>query len=168
MKCLPAMEVGDFQQFLEVYNHVSEMEGFKALVSTVWDSERTVSLVESEEGSVFVPTLKGQINWNPTQGLEFDDRTLSPATILGHEFEHADSYLKNRNAYIERRNRVRSDGFSNDEEYRVISGPEIQMQLNMGEINEGQGPRKHSGPQKGRRVKTTGPTSSKVIRKQKR
>lgn len=41
------------------------------------------------------------------------------------------------------------------------------MQMDMGEIKPGQGPRKHKDP-KSKRVKTTGPTSNQVIRNKKK
>ena len=152
------------QQFLEVYNHVSEMEGFKALVSTVWNSERTVNLVQSEEGNGFQENgFDGQINWNPERAIDFGDRVLSPATLLGHEFEHSESFNSNKKAHIERRGRERSDGFNNDEEYRVLTGPEIQMARQMGEIDDKTGARKHKTKYKV--VKVSGPTSNKAARK---
>ncbi|SFM90238.1 Effector protein [Halopseudomonas yangmingensis] len=68
-----------------------------------------------------------EILWNPKEGNRILDGTnsiQSPALILLHEFAHAHQYMTNKQVYERDYDRKRDDGYTNDEEYRVITGPE--------------------------------------------
>ncbi|WP_281242343.1 RHS repeat domain-containing protein [Halopseudomonas yangmingensis] len=81
----------------------------------------------SEPSSIF---------WNPREGNKILDGTgsiQSPALILLHEFAHAHQYMTNFDAYDRDKRNLRNDGYTDDEEYRVITGPETTAATAAGE-----------------------------------
>ena len=100
------------------------------------------------------------IIWNPTEGMQTDQGIiLSPATLFAHEADHSLDDAKDARAHSDRVRVMRTDGYTNDEEYRVINGSEQLSALANGEIKEGQRTRRnHSG----KTVFTKGPTSTVI------
>ena len=106
------------------------------------------------------------IIWNPTEGTQKDlGIILSPATLFAHEADHSLDDAEDAKAHSERVKETRTDGYTNDEEYRVINGSEQLSALANGEIKAGQRTRRnHSG----KTVFTKGPTSTVIVRKKRK
>lgn len=101
--------------------------------------------------------------WNPYEGTLTDNGVvLSPATIFSHEADHAVSDYRDERAHSDRQHSLRSDGYDNDEEYRVITGTEQLMARANGEISKNQVTRKNHF---GSPVITLGVTSTIVDKK---
>ena len=76
------------------------------------------------------------IFWNPREGNRILDGTnsvQSPALILLHEFAHAHQYMKNQDSFERDEGILRDDGYTNNEEYRVITVPETTAARAAGE-----------------------------------
>jgi len=69
---------------------------------------------------------RGNLFWNPTEGLETSKRTLSPATILEHEMDHGVDWQTNTAEHI-RDQGTKDSHFENNEEKRVIIGSEYKQ-----------------------------------------
>jgi|GEM_PF-2763919 len=123
------------------------------------------------------------INWAPNLGLHFDETgvTISPTTILNHEFKHAENYDKALNKFIEdcknvgyaeaQKNlndyydsrKIGSDSqYDTKQERSVITTSEQYTAKALGEIGEGQVTRTNHN--KGFPVIVSDPTSNKVIK----
>ena len=97
--------------------------------------------------------------WNPAEGLMSENGTvLSPATIFAHEADHALDDLKDAKAHSDRVSQ-RLEGYTNQEEFRVITGSEQLTARANGEIAPGQVTRYNH---KGKTVYTSGVTSNVV------
>jgi RHS repeat-associated protein len=106
--------------------------------------------------------FSGTVYWNPEAGSLTDENVvLSPATVLDHELDHGYQAQKNPSQYAQDENTNRTDGYTNNEEYRVITGSEQKTARANGEIKENQVTR---GNHNGRTVATSSPTSTKVNR----
>ncbi len=97
------------------------------------------------------------IYWDPTMGVVTDEGvTLSPATVLNHEADHALQEIDNPTQKAKDK-RTPDPDYSNLEERRVITGSEQETARKHGEIKEGEVTRKnHSGT----RYETVSPTST--------
>lgn len=102
--------------------------------------------------------------WNPTEGSKTDRGiVLSPATVFVHEADHAFDDMTNAKNHSDRKAKTRSDGYTNDEEYRVITGSEQRAARANGEIKGDQVTRNNHN---GETVQTKG-VASTVVEKEK-
>jgi len=122
------------QKVIEVWNHAQDLDGFDNFKEAV-SNEKKVLLSEGEFSRATLPNLHPQVKWNASEATSYEDgATISPATTLEHEMDHANSMNRDRFAHADRRNATRSDGYTNDEEYRVINGSEQKTAKAMKEI----------------------------------
>ena len=73
-----------------------------------------------------------------------EGNSLSPATLLNHEFDHANQFDKNTYQFI-KDSETRDDQFGNCEDERVITGSEQDTAKKHGDIQEGDVTRKDHG-----------------------
>lgn len=100
------------------------------------------------------------INWNPTLAKEVETNkgtaTLSPATLLEHEADHANFATKNSTEY--QNNKQKDSQFDNKEERRVILGSEARTGQAIGDLKEGEHRVNHKG---GRLVPVNSPIQNR-------
>jgi len=103
----------------------------------------TLYLVKTSEHSNFRSvsperggSAVGRIKWNPTEGLETPKGTLSPATILEHEFDHGVQWQTNTQQFLIESSLTKSPDshFKDKEERRVIMGSEYRTGFANGEL----------------------------------
>lgn len=138
------------QSFVAAYKYNKEnwkKAGYK-------DQEPTSRLVEREEyvklvfsgtaGNSFSATYDNRLAWNPEAGMLNEETgvILSPATGLAHEAAHANDYFDNREQH-KKRVKQTNRTYDNEEEKRVITGPEQKTARANGEIKRGQVTRKN-------------------------
>ena len=104
-----------------------------------------VTEVKRTTTSSYRPSTK-TLSWNSQGGLITTNGVkLSPATILEHEADHANSHMKDPKSH-ENRRKTGDIKYDNAEEKRVIQGSEQNTALVMGEIIPGEKTRTdHSG-----------------------
>jgi RHS repeat-associated protein len=125
--------------FLTAYNYNVE-NGKKAgnggdkLQEAAKSTDYTIDITKTENNSNR-DLVNGfnVIYWNPNEGLETDKGTLSPATVLEHETDHAVGYETNYYKQLEDK-RTSDDHFKNKEEKRVITGTEYKTGVANGEL----------------------------------
>ena len=125
--------------FITAYNYNVENGGGDKIQAAATSTEYTLNLVQTDGGSNFETTFnrkggtEGTVFWNPSEGLETPKGTLSPATILEHEFDHGVEWQTNTPEHI--KNKKTSDPhFKNMEERRVIMGSEYKTGVANGEL----------------------------------
>ena len=95
--------------------------------------ESIVYIAETPKNSYYRPDRK-TILWNPTRGIKTNsDNLLSPTTVLDHEAAHGDQHIHNPEQYAKDMS-TKLEGFTNEEEKRVIYGPETNTARALGEI----------------------------------
>ena len=78
------------------------------------------------------------INWDPNQALETTNgHSLSPATILGHEADHANQDDKHHDQFVKDANTPDAQ-YTDKEEKRVITGSEQTTAKAHGDIGTGE------------------------------
>ena len=95
--------------------------------------ESIVYIAETPDNSRYSSASK-TIFWNPTRGLYTTGRNrLSPTTVLDHEAAHGDQDIHNPEQYAKD---MKTDAgvFTNEEEKRVIYGPETNTARALGEV----------------------------------
>ncbi|EHQ41278.1 RHS repeat-associated core domain-containing protein [Myroides odoratus] len=153
------------RDFLDAYNYNVNNGGGDNMKSAAFDRSEMYDLTEQREamgGSSFYP-IDGRtvILWDPLHGLQVENGdVLSPATILEHEFDHANSYVNDTAGFI-KRGRQTLHGYTDAEEKRVIMGSETKTARANGEIsaNKSQSRYSHEG---NTRVPVVSPTSNKI------
>jgi hypothetical protein len=126
------------QNFLSAYSHNTKNGGGVAMKELAENSSLKVRLEETSSGSQFSRyqhegEVQSFIHWNPYEGIETENGdVLSPATILEHESDHALDRLTNPN-HISNKSTLKN-GYTNTEEFRVISGNETLTARMNGEI----------------------------------
>lgn len=90
--------------------------------------------VKGMKGSYFDPR-KNELGWNAKLGMITNNaKTLSPATVLNHEFDHAAKWDRDPEGFT-KDGATKVDGYKNKEEERVIKGSEQRTAREMGEIS---------------------------------
>lgn len=151
------------QDFLEAYNYNVKNGGGDNLKKAAFSNE-LFELYESVAlGGSSMNNLNGRniIKWDPLGGLMVSNGDiLSAATILEHEFDHANSITYDTENHYRCINTKLKD-YTNAEEFRVISGSETKTARLNGEISltKSQSRYSHKG---NTRVPTHSPTSNKV------
>ena len=124
--------------------------------------------IESRSETIYVTDIKNKkvscfnskdntVYWNPTMGGVTDEGvTLSPATILNHEADHALQHVKNPAQRKQDLNTSDPD-YDNLEEKRVITGSEQETARKHGEIKGNEVTRKNHN---GSKYETISPTST--------
>ena len=115
------------------------LKGGGAAVSEIMSAKETVNVneVKGTTTSSYNPRTK-TINWNSQGGLITTKGVkLSPATILEHEADHANSHRKDPKAHTDRK-KINDKNYDNAEEKRVIQGSEQSAALAMREIAPGE------------------------------
>lgn len=85
------------------------------------------------------------ISWNPNLAkITNNNESLSPATLLGHEIDHARQFDKNPKQYAKDVNTPDKE-YDNKEEKRVITGSEQSTAKSHGDIGNGDVTRKDHG-----------------------
>jgi hypothetical protein len=121
--------------FISAYNYNVENGGGDKLQEAAKSTDYTIDVVRTDNNVSSSNQDNGLnfIRWNPTVGLETDKGTLSPATILEHETDHAVEYETNYYKQLENE-RSGDDHFQNKEEKRVITGSEYKTGVANGEL----------------------------------
>ena len=91
------------------------------------DTEQRYAVAQTEDASSGdVPNRMYVVRWNPYAGLETTNGgTQSPATVLEHEMAHAYQYENHTEQYrADKKKAQAKDPYDNQEERRVITGPE--------------------------------------------
>jgi hypothetical protein len=89
------------------------------------------------QGSVIVTIKHGTVYWDPKYASKTaEGHVYSPATILEHEMDHANSYLTNPDKHKERVDTYNKQ-YDTAEEMRVITGSEAKTAQANGEFPKG-------------------------------
>ena len=121
--------------------------------------ESIVYIKEETEDSRYDITNK-TILWNPMRGIKTtSDNLLSPTTALDHEAAHGDQDIHNPEQFAKDKS-TKLEGFTNEEEKRVIYGPETNTARALGEIGTNEYTR---DDHKGEPFPAESPTSNKDI-----
>ena len=96
------------------------------------------------------------IHWSAENAITQNGITISPATLLDHEADHALQDLKNHEQQKKDGN-TKDKSYTNKEERRVIAGREQKVARALGEIKNGQMTRRNH---RGDRIKVSDPTST--------
>jgi hypothetical protein len=140
-----------------------ENGGGKPTLEAFSSNKVLFQIVETDQATI---SSEGVIEFNPTLGTETDNGTImSPASILDHELDHSLAIAKDRGAYEKRKANLRDDGYTNDEEYRVITGSEQETAKANGETIDGKPTRENH---KGKSVRVENETSKKKIEDEKK
>jgi len=120
-----------------------------------------ISVVElPAEADVSADFSLGVIHWSPVVGETSNGITVSPATVLAHEADHAVQSIKHPKQFEKESDpKTGADKeYDTKEERRVITGSEQKTARALGEIKNGQVTRRnhHSG----HRTLVSGPTST--------
>jgi hypothetical protein len=133
--------------------------GGKPTLEVLTSEDKRVQIIESEDGGS--RHSEGVIAWDSDMGVETDNGTvMSPATVLDHELDHFNSLATDREAHDKRRSNKRTDGYSNDEEHRVITGSEQETAKANGETVNGKPTRTNH---RGTSVRVENETSNKKV-----
>lgn len=142
---------GVSQRFIENFNAAKQLLIEKGVGDVIQrfekDDKVTVYIAEgiSTEYSSEYRHENNTIYWYDNIGLSADNADLSPATILNHEFGHAESanyHYENWKSNIE----PNETPFGNVEEENVIKGIEQRTAEALGEVEKGQSTRSsHTG-----------------------
>jgi RHS repeat-associated protein len=147
------------KSFLAAAKHLADHGRIENL-KKVFLSIKTIYVQELSPNDKEGPRFSSQemtIYWSPTIGVETTNYVdLSPATVLDHEFDHAQQYLSNPEQYS-RDAKTSDPNYENKEEKRVITGSEQKTARKMGEIGKDEVTRTDH---KGRLIETKGPTSN--------
>ena len=109
-------------------------------------SEKTFIIEESFKDSRFVVitntkdnTTVYKILWNTNLGMKAKDTgyEMSPAEVINHEAAHAVQYDENQEQYQKDHDTENAD-YKNEEEKRVITGPEQETAKKMGKLKDGE------------------------------
>lgn len=139
-------------------DEVTQLENSTAIytVSETEDTNGTFTPNKDKDGNYI---QGGKITWNPTLAIrEKNGTSMSPTTVLNHEFDHAASDDKDP-AALQLRGGIPDPQYQNAEEKRVITGSEQRTALALGEIQPGQVTRTDHGF--GTMLLTLDPTSNK-------
>ena len=104
-------------------------------------------LVDNTGNGTFYRRSEGAIYFDPSGGVEtHKDHLLSPATLLGHEIDHAvqDKDKSTHDKFINDLN-TPDKNYTNKEDRRVITGSEQETALKHGEIKKGEVTREDHG-----------------------
>jgi RHS repeat-associated protein len=161
------------EQVVEAYNYNVNNKGGDNLKKIATSTEVHVNVREQasptpKEGELLQSDQKnignvyqGSTNtilWDPYGGLATDQAiTLSPATGLEHEGDHAWKHMTDPEGYRKLVN-TKDKAYTDAEEKRVIMGSELKTARNNGEMKKDQ--KVTRGSHGGFYVKTTGPTST--------
>ena len=127
------------QQFQENINYMRQ-NGTASGYDILHKSEKVYVVQEMEDKSCIIYRKVGnaEIRWSPDIALETDNgHTLSPATVLAHEFEHGVDAETNFMEYVK-------NHYTNDDQYRdknerdVITNEEQDIAKAHGDIKEGE------------------------------
>jgi RHS repeat-associated protein len=124
-------------------------KGTSGFYNQLVKSKTMYTIKEAEEAtkSKFKGGENPTILWDPNYALLTNEgKSLSPATILNHEFDHAADYDKNPEENTKNAQPDETNPYSNKEEQRVIEGSEQATAKAHGDIDEGEVTRKdHNG-----------------------
>ena len=135
------------QSFVSGYNYNLENGGGENMKEAATNSDLNIPLQQGDETQFVYNKKEGtyHIEWNPTDAIKTDEGyTMSPATNVDHEFDHAISYIDNPNAYIIRA-KTPDKQYDNKEERRVETGSEARTARANYEFPEGYVRTNHSG-----------------------
>jgi hypothetical protein len=145
------------RQFLSVWKHAIKVDGFDNLKKAV-EMDKIIELYASDLNQAANYGLDTRVKWDPDNATKYPETgvTVSPATVLEHEMDHAVSLATDRIGHSYRKERERTDGYTDDEEHRVITGSEQKTARAMGEIGGNQVTRtKHDS--KGKKIRVDSP-----------
>lgn len=142
---------GVSQKFRENFNSAKQLLIEKGVGDIIQrfekDDKVTIYIAEgvSSEFSSEYRHDNNTIYWYDNIGLSVDNADLSPATILNHEFGHAENAIYNHKQWMQ--DKVTSDvNFRNKEERNVINGIEQKTAEALDEIKKGETTRSsHTG-----------------------
>jgi len=102
------------------------------------------------------------IYWNPMNGATEGSVTISPATVLAHESDHALQFKTHPKQYAKDTDpKTGADRqYDNKEERRVTTGQEQRVARALGEIKKGQVTRRNH---QGHNTRVSGPTSTQSV-----
>jgi hypothetical protein len=99
---------------------------------------KTTLVDNTGNGSKYAPST-GTLYWDSTMAVETKNGTImSPATILGHEVDHALDDKKNHTEHVQNGVQGSDAQYDTKEERRVITGSEQTTALKHGDIKEGE------------------------------
>ncbi|HLW18818.1 MAG TPA: RHS repeat-associated core domain-containing protein [Cyclobacteriaceae bacterium] len=142
------------QQFISAYNYNVENGGGEKMQGIATNNKIAVGVMSTEYESGHIG---GNIYWNPELGAEYKNATVSPATVLEHESDHALEF-KTAPGNHKKGVAIPDSQYTNKEEWRVITGSEQKTARSNREVPANGVTRTgHSG----RSVITSGPTSNR-------
>ncbi len=143
-------------------NGISAGNGGGGSTVEMVEKSEIIDIMQTNGESKYAPdATRGTLYWNPALGAKYANGTVvSPATILDHEAAHALEH-KRRPAKYEAARSTPDSRYSNEEERRVITGPEQKTAAANGEISRGGVTRTNHG---GTSVVTKGVTSNQIVK----
>ncbi|MBI2416889.1 MAG: hypothetical protein HYV28_03135 [Ignavibacteriales bacterium] len=142
------------ENYTKTVNYLKEHNALGPL-EVIINSKETITL---QEGKIPKYTPKTRtISWAPNKGIFTNSgKTISPATVLVNEADHAAAHISDAKKLIQRQ-KEKDDNYGNKEEKRVITGSETETAKKLGEIGSSDVTREDHG---GSLINTVSPTST--------
>lgn len=116
-------------------NYLYEKGAAKIVDKLIRDPEINLTIKETTDEKIRYRS-DNTITWNPKVGVMTNNgATLSPTTVLNHEFDHALQANKNHEQFMKDVNDTNQQ-YKNKEEKRVIENSEQETAKKLGEIKE--------------------------------
>ena len=116
-------------------NYLYEKGAAKIVDKLIRDPEINLTIKETTDEKIRYRS-DNTITWNPKVGVITNNgATLSPTTVLNHEFDHALQANKNHEQFMKDVNDTNQQ-YKNKEEKRVIENSEQETAKKLGEIKE--------------------------------
>jgi hypothetical protein len=149
----------EFKEYFKAAVQYMRENKLDGKIARLQASPNVYYLAETSSGNSSFSQSTMTITWDPTVALFFEETgvTLSPTTILSHEFSHAEGYenalkkyymdcrtigvsaaKKNFEKYFKTLEQGSDKQYDTKEERRVITGPEQHTAKQLGEIKEGE------------------------------
>jgi hypothetical protein len=123
-------------QFATAVQYLNE-KGAAGMLAKLHASDGIYYIAEARRDASFDYEIN-TINWDPNIGLLTNEGiVISPTSVLNHEIDYALQYDTNKKQYLEDRRIKTTDGYSNLEEKRVITGSEQTTARKLGEVGTG-------------------------------
>lgn len=132
------------EKFAKTVNFMND-KGTSGQLAELNEMSETTLIDNTGNGSFYRPSTD-ELFWDPTMAVETtNNKIMSPATVLGHEIDHALSDKKDSVKHAENSKKGSDAKYDTKEEKRVIQGSEQTTAKKHGDIKPGEVTRKDHG-----------------------